>query len=259
MKFLMARTTTLGDTPKATASVEALGAVAWPTFLHHGDIRNWSRLFEQFARYQVVLVGDSGEVVGVGHTVPIDWDGTVEGLPESIETILQRAVRLHEGGGRATTLSALAIIVAPDHQRQGHSERILQAMRALAVSEGMRSLIAPVRPTLKSEYPLVPFQRYVEWKRDDGLPFDPWLRVHVRLGASPLKIIPEGVVVEGTVKEWESWTGMSFFDSGEYVVPGALQPVAISRTAGMGRYADPNIWMEHAMPTRSASAHTPSA
>jgi hypothetical protein len=30
--------------------------------------------------------------------------------------------------------------------------------------------------------PLTPRQRYVTWVRDGGRPFDPWIRVHVRLG-----------------------------------------------------------------------------
>ena len=55
-------------------------------------------------------------------------------------------------------------------------------MRANARLHGLRRLIACVRPTLKDRYPLVPIERYLEWRRDDGLPFDPWIRLHVRLG-----------------------------------------------------------------------------
>ena len=118
-------------------------------------------------------------------------------------------------------------------------------MRSLAAERGVRSLVAPVRPTLKSSYPLTPFEEYVGWKRDDGSPFDPWLRVHWRLGAEFLKIAPATVTVIGTVADWQEWTGISFPESGEYVVPGALQPIMIDREENVGRYEDPNVWMLH--------------
>ena len=90
-------------------------------------------------------------------------------------------------------------------------------------------------------------ERYVAWRRDDGVLFDPWLRVHQRLGAQPLGIAPATVTVSGTVADWEEWTGLAFPASGSYVVPGALQPVSIDREQDLGLYEDHNLWMEHAV------------
>ena len=45
--------------------------------------------------------------------------------------------------------------------------------------------------------------------------------------------------------DWERWTGRSFSQSGEYVVPHALVPVAIDRTRNVGEYVEPNIWYFH--------------
>jgi len=118
-------------------------------------------------------------------------------------------------------------------------------MRSLAAEHGMHTLVAPVRPTLKSAYPLTPFERYVGWKREDGTPFDPWLRVHHRLGAESMKVAPQAITVTGSVAEWEEWTGMRFPESGEYVVPGALQPVHIDHESDTGHCDDPNVWMRH--------------
>jgi hypothetical protein len=118
-------------------------------------------------------------------------------------------------------------------------------MRSLAAEHGMNSLVAPVRPTLKSLYPLIPIERYARWQRSDGAPFDPWLRVHWRLGAGYLKAAPEATLITGTRAQWEEWTGMSFPESDEYVVPGALKPVTIDRERDNGPYEDPNIWMRH--------------
>lgn len=158
---------------------------------------------------------------------------------------MDRAIRARRNRETPNALSALAALVTASHQRRGLSTEILRSMRSLAEERGMRSLVAPVRPTLKSAYPLTPFERYVGWERDDGVPFDPWLRVHRRLGAEFLKLMPESLVVTGTVSEWEEWTGMRFPESGPYVVPGALQPVLMDLERDEGRYEDPNVWMRH--------------
>jgi hypothetical protein len=57
--------------------------------------------------------------------------------------------------------------------------------------------------------------------------------------------MPKALVVTGKVSEWEEWTGMSFPESGPYVVPGALQPVQMDLEQNVGRYEDPNVWMRH--------------
>jgi hypothetical protein len=88
-------------------------------------------------------------------------------------------------------------------------------------------------------------ERYVRWRRPDGAPLDPWLRVQWRLGARVLRIAARSMVVEGRVRDWEGWTGMRFPDSGRYVVPGALVPVTIDRRRDRGRYVEPNVWMLH--------------
>ena len=87
--------------------------------------------------------------------------------------------------------------------------------------------------------------RYVRWRRPDGAPLDPWLRVHWRLGARVLGVAARSMVVEGRVRDWEGWTGMGFPASGDYVVPGALTTVRIDRARDRGRYAEPNVWMLH--------------
>jgi GNAT superfamily N-acetyltransferase len=239
------KVTTLERGPKLAEQVGRLAKEGWPTFLLHGDTKHWDRLFDDFAEYQILFLDAAGALIAVGHTVPFVWDDTPQDLPVTMSELLERALRVHRDRSTPNTLSALAAIVAASHQRRGLSAEILRAMRALAEERGMHSLVAPVRPTLKSSYPLTSFERYVGWKRDDGSPFDPWLRVHYRLGAEFLKVAPATVTVTGTVAEWEEWTGMSFPESGEYVVPGTLQPITMDREVDVGRYEDPNVWMLH--------------
>jgi GNAT superfamily N-acetyltransferase len=238
---------TLAQRPDLAEPVQRLGAAVWPEFLRHDAVcgRYWQLLYSTFAHCQILLCDPDHTVIGVGHTIPLQWDGTIADLPLGLDGALERGAYDAELGRAPTTLSALAAIVAPSHQRQGLSVLILQAMRSIAAAHGLAALIAPVRPTLKHRYPLTPIGRYARWTRPDGSPFDPWLRVHWRLGAEFLQVAPQSMVVTGTIEAWETWTGLSFPDSGPYVVPEALQPVVIDREGGCGRYEDPNIWMQH--------------
>jgi hypothetical protein len=42
------------------------------------------------------------------------------------------------------------------------------------------------------------------------LPFDPWLRKHVRLGGTIAKVALSSMFIQGTVAEWQDWTGIDF-------------------------------------------------
>ena len=238
---------TLAQRPDLAVQVRALTLEVWPEFLRHDAVCNryWRLLYNTFARFQVVLCDPADTVIAAGHTIPLVWDGTQGDLPSGLDDVLERGVR-DAAHHAPTTLSALAAMVAPSHQRRGLSAVILQAMRSTAAAHGLTALIAPVRPTLKHRYPLTSIERYVRWTQPDGSPFDPWLRVHWRLGTEFLQVAPQSMVVMGTVQEWETWTNMYFPESGLYVVPEALQPVLINRESDCGRYEDPNVWMRHA-------------
>jgi GNAT superfamily N-acetyltransferase len=211
---------------------------AWPEIVFHDAISNanWGRLYEERPEFQFALVED-GEVRAEGNCMP------VAGMPAS----WREALRTGFDADEADRLCALAILVDPDHQRRGLSRLMLDHMRGLGHERGWE-LVAPVRPSLKHRYPLTPIERYVEWRREDGLLFDPWLRAHERLGAEIIGIAEDSLVSEGTVAEFEKWCGLQFPESGDYVVPGALVPVEIDRENDRGVYREPNVWMRHPAP-----------
>jgi hypothetical protein len=43
----------------------------------------------------------------------------------------------------------------------------------------------------------------------------------------------------------EDWAAMAFPETGQYVVPDALDLVAIDREQDRGTYAETNLWMRH--------------
>jgi hypothetical protein len=225
-------------------------------YIHHDAVcaRHWPALSRDFAHLQPLLCDRRGRLVAGGYTIPFVWDGRVETLPMGVDGVLIRGVRDHAQGRRPTALSALLAVVDPERQGRGLSRAVIRGMGTLARRHGLRTLLAPVRPTLKHRYPLTPMARYVRWRREGRLPFDPWLRVHVRLGARVLRVASRSMVVEGRVRDWERWTGMCFPASGRYVVPGALVPVAIDRRRDRGRYVEPNVWMLHPLTSGSARA-----
>ena len=137
------------------------------------------------------------------------------------------------------------IVVEPGHFGRGLSAACVGIMRGIAADHGLPSLVAPVRPTEKPRYPLIPMDDYAGWRRTDGSLFDPWLGVHERLGGIGARIAPESMTVRGTVAEWETWTGLSMPQTGTNVVPGGLVPVEIDRERVAGVYLEPNCWMVH--------------
>lgn len=237
---------THAERPDLAAHLPGLAAGLWPEFLLHGAVagRYDHHTSSTFAAFSFYLCED-GEVVAAGKAVPLFWDGTAEGLPAGWDAALEESVRSHLAGETPNTLCALGAMVARGRQGQGWSGHVIGAMRALARLHGFGALIAPVRPTQKAAYPLTPMERYALWRRGDGLPFDPWLRTHERLGGRVWRVAEASMTVTGTPGEWEAWAAMPFPDSGEYVVPGALCPVHIDIGRDEGRYVEPNVWVVH--------------
>jgi len=209
----------------------------WPKFMHQDPIVNtfWPRLYELYPDFQFWVL-DGRKTVTYACTVPVRWDGIPE--PRGIDWALSNGV-----AGEPSDLCAIVAGITPEYRGKGLSAALLRRMTGLAAAHGLDTMIAPVRPTWKERYPLTPIERYVLWRRDDGLPYDPWLRTHERLGGEILDAAPRSMTIAGTREEWEEWTGLQFPEDGDYVVPGALVPVRFEN--GHGTYVEPNVWMKH--------------
>ena len=224
----------------------------WPEFMFHDVSANrlWRYLREVFSEFQVYLLNESDQPFAVGQSMPCLWDGTMADLPVGWADSLVRGVEDYEAGRRPNTLTALEIAIQPEYRGQGVSYQMLDALRSLANQHAFQAIIVAVRPSMKSQYPITPMERYVRWQRQDGAPFDPWLRAHWRCGAEILKVAHPSMVIEASVEEWEQWTGLSFPESGDYIVPGALAPIQIDRAMNVGRYIEANVWVHHPITTK---------
>ncbi len=246
----------LSERPEFTIALLQLAPKVWPYFILEADAsrEHYSALFEYFMDYQFVVCDQQEQVIAGGGTIPVAWDGTMDGLPEGWDGALIQGVADRRAGHAPSALSAVSATIHPAYQGLGLGQLIIRTMKALGLSHGLSHLICPVRPSQKSRYPLIPLEQYIRWKQSDGAPFDPWMRTHWRLGAEFLRIEPASMVVNGTVAEWEDWTEMRFPESGTYVVPGALVPISIDCEQNLGRYIEPNAWMRYRLSQESEDA-----
>jgi GNAT superfamily N-acetyltransferase len=240
------------ECPEAAEKFYEQKSRIWPEFMRRDKVANklWHPyLNEIFKDFQLYLLNEHEEPIAVGHSMPLTWDGTVDGLPVGWNDCLTRGAADHKVGRSPNTLAAIEISIQPEFRGQGVSYRMIEALRSLAAQHGFQAVIVAVRPSLKTLYPLTPMERYIKWQREDGAPFDPWLRVHWRVGGELLKVAHPSMNVEGTVDEWESWAGMKFPDSGHYVHPEAIVPIEINREGDIGCYIEPNVWVHHPITT----------
>lgn len=234
---------TAAERPDLWSDARDLFRDVWPEYNQHGThaAAILGALVPEFAHLQVLLYDrDLGRIVARGRTIPFCWDGSLQNLPSGFDDVGLRAL----GDRRPpNALSALAAEVATDQQGRGLSRMVIQSMAACAGSVHADSLVAPVRPNWKERFPLTPIEEYAYWTRHDGLPFDPWIRVHARLGAAIVCPAPRSLLIEAPVSDWEHWTGMAFPAAGEYVFPRCLAPLRVHD--GIGTYWEPNVWMLH--------------
>ncbi|KAM0430161.1 hypothetical protein ACHAPT_006169 [Fusarium lateritium] len=195
-------------------------------------------------------------------------------------------------------LSALSVTVRADRRRMGLAERVLQKMKDTALQEGLKILVVPLRPTKKSVHPFVPMEEYIRWTQaplkpilcrtpsplrltpqstlqpmaisckdhaaKSTLPFDPWLRKHVRMGAKIAKVAHKSMEVEASLDDWTSWTGIEFDscfksprvremdvnstqgkENTQVLLPSGLVPLKVYIQEKRAVYLEPNVWIYH--------------
>lgn len=232
---------------RSPAFLRALGEEAFPPWILHGDRASEPWLEQLPGRFDALSVAllDGDEPVAAGWGVPLAWDGTVPDLPEGYTDTLRRAIEGDDRGVRPTALVVCAAVVLPSHARRGVAGELLTALRDLPAAAHLTHVLVPVRPTLKAVYPLTRIDVFAGWTRPDGLPLDPWLRTHLRIGGRILAPAPRSQVLTGSVAEWEAWGGLALPASGRYVVPGAPAPLDVDLERDEGVLIEPNVWVQH--------------
>ena len=238
---------TLADRPDLAGTMWAVPG-AWPAFMDHDPVANlfYHRLPEIFPAYQLVALDTAGTAIGRINSVPFAWTGHDTDLPaRGWDAILERAFTEQANETPPTAVSLLEARIAPAHRGAGLSTQLLQAAHHNATRHGLPDLFGPVRPTGKAVEPHTPMPEYAARTRPDGLPDDPWMRVHARLGARTVTVCPLSMTIAGTLDQWRTWTGLPLHRSGPTPIPGALVPVHVAVADNHAVYIEPNVWMHH--------------
>ena len=210
-------------------------------------IKYWPKLYSDFPNFQFALL-DEDKLVAVGNSTPLHWDLPFNELPdEGLDWAMEKASNDFAKRRTPNVLVGLQILINPDYRGGGISFQMANIMKEIARMNSCSHLALPVRPTQKWIYPLIPMKDYITWKREDGLAFDPWIRVHLKMGGEIVGICNNSMDISGSVSEWESWTGMKFPGSGSYCIDQALGPVAIDLEKKHGQYLEPNVWIVHSI------------
>lgn len=223
----------------------------WPVFMRQDPIGSLYYVDPVTAFPECVLVAVDREepdrLVAKGYSVPFQWESDpAESLPAAgwDEVILTAALdRL--AGRRGNLISALEISIRRDLRGHGLSDIMVTAMRRNAAELGFSSLVAPVRPNAKHLHPEQPINEYAAARRADGLPVDPWLRVHIRAGGRIVGVSNRAMTIVGTLEDWRGWTGLPFDSTGPVIVAEALTPVHCDVTHDYAVYCEPCVWVHH--------------
>lgn len=231
--------------PDIRNAADALVAANLPVFMMWESPGNWRwhRIYDVFPEYQIAVVDTHERVIAAAHSVPIAWDGQASTLPAGYDGVLVTATT---AGPLASpsALCLLSISVRDDRRGCGLAHALLDEMKARAGRAGHHAVIAPLRPTRKAAHPLMPMETYAAWKTTSDEAFDPWLQLHVGMGADVLGIAEQSLVIAQPRSRWEEVTGRDMSIPGVYLVDGALVPIEID-SRGIGTYREPNIWVCH--------------
>jgi len=235
----------LADNPAILEVMEEMHKEAWPAYLNEGgdSVKYWQSHANVYDEYQF-LMKEADEYIALTGSLPCCWNGEVDDLPAGYDDVVKQALNKQES---PNTLCVLSMIVSKEQAGRGISSIGFSKLKEFAKAKGFQHMIIPVRPTLKSQYPLISIEDYMNWTREDGLPFDPWLRIHIKNEATILKISHRSAVVSDTIEQWQQWTNLNFGCSGSYIVKGALSPISIDLEQNLGEYIEPNVWVSYTL------------
>lgn len=222
--------------------------LGWAEFILREPVavKMWESYFDLFLDYAFLIIHRSGTPAAVGLTVPLTLKLPVHELPdEGWQWMVGQVLRNASRKEIPNILCAVAAVVHPDFRGNGLASRIVMEMKSLAAKNALAGVIAPLRLPLKSRYPHMSMQEYITWKCPDGKPYDPWLRVHLALGAKQLGICSRSIIITADLPKWTAWTGQTFSASGEYFIPGGDAPLMVNLTENTGTYTAAGVWVMH--------------
>lgn len=246
----------------------------------------WPQWFRNFPEYQYEFRDGSGRRLACVHTVPLRWDESWSNLPDGLnltddspvpdwnawggdfdgffsdcpklggalsgwDWVIAQSLQDFQAGRSPNVLSAAATVVSSNARGQGLAGESIKWMKEIARAHGLKYVIAPLRPSRKRDFPNMDFTQYCQKRqvRDNGqvLPFDPWLRLHVKLGGRLIKPCFRSIRIRQPISVWRDWLEIDEIpvNSGRLTIPDADSLLEIDETAGIGYYSASGVWAIH--------------
>jgi len=220
---------------------------AFPPIILNSEliINSWAKIETYFPKHQIYALDTNDDVIGFANTIPFYWDQAASNLPnDGWDWLVRKGISDHESKVQANSLGGLQIIVSKQFLGQGYSKILIGAAKQLKENYNYENLLIPIRPTLKHQHPSMPMIEYIEYKKNNKI-YDPWIRTHIKSGASIVKICHNSMNVKGPIEFWEKLYESKIEKSGPLLVKGALSPVHIDLDNNLGEYQEPNIWISY--------------
>lgn len=208
-----------------------------PPFLVAATAAARQHLDEVAADTTWLAVRDGTPVAAV-RAVALRWDGSPLGAPAA--GLTEAVARAGEPG--ADTLAVLDVRVVAEARGQGLGRALLGRFGELAGGAGHRRTLVLLRTHAKADHPLTPYVRYVAAVRDDGAPFDPWLRSAWQAGLRPVRVVDRSLLAAAPLERWSGWARQPFPTSGPELIPGGIKPAIVEFERAEGRYREPHLW-----------------
>ncbi len=225
-----------------------LNNLAFPEFVLHDKLltKHWQRLKDIYPDHQWLMIKDRN-VLATINTFPLHYPvAKLSKLPHGgVRWVVTTSLDNHLKNKKPNIVAGGLVSINPEFKNKGISHAIVTEMKRFSKAYNYEALIIPLRPSLKKLYPLTPIKNYMNWKTNEGLAFDPWLRAHVKQGAQIIRHCLRSSITENTIEKWEEWTNMKYPEDGTYVVQGGLSPLTINHAKKLGTYIEPNIWISH--------------
>ena len=232
--------------------VYRLAQQAWPRFLlEESDfpdpILNFKISAVEFAkRFNAYGIRETSSqlLIAFIQAVHLEVDLTQGELPDlgwrfSIQNAAQTSVK-----------NCVSLVEASvDLKFRGHGllKLLLQKAMHEAIAQGFRTMIAPVRPGAKAQFPRETMEAYCTRQTPDQRIYDPWLRAHIESGGVMTNICHNSALVRASLAKWRDWTCFSLEQSGREVISGALAPLEVNLEENLGTYREPNVWLKYTL------------
>jgi hypothetical protein len=192
-------------------------------------------------RFFFIDTGNSRELLGSAITMRIKWDGSIDDLPGGWEDTVRRCYKDcgDPGGKGCNTIVGMLVFTLSHVRNKGLSTLFLDEMAGLGRGCGYDHMLVPALAPIQFERVFAgkPFAELASMRRDDGLPSDYWVRLHVRKGARILGYSAESHRFAMSTGDFHTYISSDPVDkSGSHVV-------RLNRDMSFGREAT-DIWQQ---------------